>query len=315
MEILEINAFEYDKTFQYSYHIFNSARFNELNSSKCEKVHYLVFKDSKIRLGIILGVKQNRLFSPFSSPFGGFETITNNLRLSQIDEALLMLDSWVKQNNYSEISITLPPVFYNNSFISKLCNCLYRFGYQNVVLDLNYHFPVSKLQNDYLKEVVWYNSRKNLKISFKVGLVFEKIDENKGLLAYEIIKKNRGERGFPLRMTWEQILTTMEVVKMDFFIVKRENEGIAAAILYHVSPKVVQVVYWGDLPSHSECKTMNFLSYSVFNYYNNTDIEIIDIGPSTENSIPNFGLCEFKESIGCDISNKYKFTKIIKKCL
>jgi len=38
----------------------------------------------------------------------------------------------------------------------------------------------------------------------------------------------------------------------------------------------------------------------------------IDIGPSTENSIPNYGLCEFKESIGCDISPKYTFYKYLK---
>ena len=54
---------------------------------------------------------------------------------------------------------------------------------------------------------------------------------------------------------------------------------------------------------------MNFLSFNVFQYYKNQGIAIIDIGPSTENSIPNHGLCEFKESIGCDISIKTEFFK------
>ena len=52
---------------------------------------------------------------------------------------------------------------------------------------------------------------------------------------------------------------------------------------------------------------MNFLAYHVFNFYKKNGIKVIDIGPSTENSIPNHGLCEFKESIGCDISPKHSF--------
>jgi len=54
---------------------------------------------------------------------------------------------------------------------------------------------------------------------------------------------------------------------------------------------------------------MNFLSFNVFNYYKDLGIEIIDIGHSTEDSIPNNGLCEFKESIGCSIGILYEFYK------
>jgi hypothetical protein len=56
---------------------------------------------------------------------------------------------------------------------------------------------------------------------------------------------------------------------------------------------------------------MNFLSYKIFEFYKKTGIRIVDIGPSTENSVPNHGLCEFKESIGCDISTKFTYRKEI----
>lgn len=38
-------------------------------------------------------------------------------------------------------------------------------------------------------------------------------------------------------------------------------------------------------------------------------LKYLDIGPSTENSIPNYGLCDFKESIGCRRSLKYTMVK------
>jgi len=76
-----------------------------------------------------------------------------------------------------------------------------------------------------------------------------------------------------------------------------------------VAEETVQVIYWGDLPQFSEYKTMNFLSYNIFKHYKEAGIAMIDIGPSTEDSIPNYGLCEFKESIGCDINIKTEYFK------
>ena len=54
---------------------------------------------------------------------------------------------------------------------------------------------------------------------------------------------------------------------------------------------------------------MNFLSFHVFSYYKNKGIRVIDIGHSTVDSVPNHGLCEFKESIGCSIGLLYEFYK------
>jgi lipid II:glycine glycyltransferase (peptidoglycan interpeptide bridge formation enzyme) len=131
-------------------------------------------------------------------------------------------------------------------------------------------------------------------------------------IAFAIIKKNREVRGFPLRMTWEQIEETIKVIKADFFLLYNDSkETIASAMVFHINSKVVQVVYWGDLPEFSHLKTMNFLSYKIFEYYQDSTVEIIDIGPSTEDSIPNYGLCEFKESIGCDITTKLIVSKTV----
>jgi len=53
---------------------------------------------------------------------------------------------------------------------------------------------------------------------------------------------------------------------------------------------------------------MNYFSYKVFEHYYRKGLGILDIGPATENGIPNYGLCEFKENIGCTASLKYCVT-------
>lgn len=308
MEILEVDSIQYAEIFSKPYHVFNTAAFNAINAYKCEQVYYLTFKDSKTRLGIIFGVREHKLISPFSAPFGGFECTSEDIRLQQIDAALIALEAWAKEKMFHGIRIISPSFFYNENFLNKIYNCLYRADFVSNNIELNYQFPTFKFDENYSNSI-WYNAKKNLKRAQQSNLSFEKLNTENGKLAYDVIAQNRKERGFPLRMTWEQVQETMTVISVDFFVVKKEETPIGAALIFQVTNEIVQVVYWGDLPEFAEYKTMNFLSFNVFQYYKNQGIKIIDIGPSTENSIPNYGLCEFKESIGCDISIKTEFYK------
>jgi len=308
VEILEVTPEAFDAAFPYPNHIFNTGAFSKLNEPRFDKVHYLLFKDSKIRLGIILGLRDGILLSPFSATFGGFELVSHDVKLYQIDAAIQSLFDWAKFRNYRAIRLIPPPFFYKEDFLAKATNCLYRAGFETKNIELNYHFETDKL-NDSYEQDIWYNARKNLKRANSYGLVFEELDKSQGKLAYDIIAQNRAERGFPLRMTWEQLVTTNSVIPMDFFLVKNATDTIGAAIVYHIAPGIVRVIYWGDLPQFSEYKTMNFLSYKLFSYYKEQGIRMIDIGHSTVDSVPNNGLCEFKESIGCSIGLLYEFYK------
>lgn len=311
MEILEVDSLQYAEVFSKPYHFFNAAAFNHINAYKCEQVFYLIFKDTKVRLGIIFGQRDNKLVSPFSAPFGGFLATSEDVKLNQIDAALQALTVWATAKKIEGMRIVSPSFFYNENFLNKVYNCLYRAGFESNNVELNYQFPTHKFNENYQANL-WYNARKNLKRAFQAHLTFEKLAVENGKQAYDVIAQNRRERGFPLRMTWEQVQETTNVISADFFLVKKEETPIAAAVVFHVADQIVQVIYWGDLPQYAEYKTMNFLSFQVFQYYKQQGIAMIDIGPSTEDSVPNHGLCEFKESIGCDISIKTEFYKKLK---
>jgi lipid II:glycine glycyltransferase (peptidoglycan interpeptide bridge formation enzyme) len=159
---------------------------------------------------------------------------------------------------------------------------------------------------------LWQSSRRNLKIALTNELTFiqcSKIEEMERV--YEIIRKNREARGFPLRMTFEEIYKTSKIIPANFFIVADKNSNeVASAIAFTVAARIVQIIYWGDLPGFTHLKSMNFLSYKIFEFYKEKEFKFVDIGISTENSNPNYGLCEFKESIGCASSPKYTFSKL-----
>lgn len=312
MEIIETNQFYFDEILSHPYHLFSTGLFSNLNEKKVDTLYYLLFKDSKFRLGIIIGVKKNIASSPFSAPFGGFIPVKIDTKIEIVENAVSLLESWLFKKGIENLNITLPPFFYNSNFISKQINVLFRNGFKIENIDLNYHLDVGKA------EIKQYDSlsrsaRKNLNISLKSGLTLSKcstIIEKKA--AFKIIQQNREERNYPLRMDWEIVCETNKIIDADFFICNKEyNIPVGAAMVFHVADNIAQVIYWGDLRAYSSIKPMNFISFKILEYYSEKGIQIIDIGPSTEDSIPNYGLCEFKEGIGCEISTKYSFKKRI----
>ena len=78
-------------------------------------------------------------------------------------------------------------------------------------------------------------------------------------------------------------------------------------MVYRVSGDKAQIIYWGNSPDTENLRPMNFMAYSIFNHYKGKGVKFMDIGPSTEFSIPNVGLCDFKQSIGCTVSPKISF--------
>lgn len=309
MELIKVDRNIYKEIINAPYHIFNSADFNLLNKNKCEKLYFFLFKEKKYCLGLIAGLVNNSIISPFSAPFGSFSFIKEDIRISHIENAIDELEKFALANKKLSIKHILPPVLYHESFLSKLINVLYRKGYNISNVDTDYYFNLANFNDNYIK-ILWGNARKNLNISLKHNFVFRRCKTRQDKKsAYHIIKVNRQSKGYLLKMEYDEIIATSKIIKTDFFIVHSYDREAASAIVFHVAPHIVQVIYWGDVPDFSEYKLMNFLSYKIFEYYKGKKIKYVDIGPSTENSIPNYGLGEFKESIGCNLSPKLSFHK------
>ena len=309
MEIIEVSSKDYAAIIIHTLFIYAGVEFNNLNSYKCDSIHYLLFKDRHFRMGIVGGIKNNIFLSPFSASFGGFSFQRDDIRLEYIDEALYCLLEWVKIKNLSGINLTLPPSFYRESQISKLTNCLFRKSFKISKIDLNYHFNLRYFDDTYINHI-WKEARNNLRKAFLNKLVFNycKSFEEKEI-AYDIIRQNKEENGYSLFLDLNQIIETAKIVDCDFFLVRDMNlHPIASAIVYQVSFEIVQIIYWGDLCEYRNLRAMNFLSYKIFEYYRIFGKKIVDLGPSTNYSVPNYGLSVFKESIGCEMTTKFSFS-------
>lgn len=279
-------------------HIFNSAEFCELNACKCDEIHYLLFREEKYRLGIVLGQRGSNFFSPFSAPFGGFEAVRKDVQMQFLENAVELLKAYVEERNGSKMKITLPPLFYAQSVISKTINVLYRKEFSVDVIDVNHTIDLRSWNIKAIKRQAGFE-----------GMKFHLCeDSDEKSLVYDIISQNRAHRGYPLRMTKEQVMQTTSLVDADFFLVRIPcGQNVASALVYRVSKDIVQVIYWGNLSGFDEFRPMNFLALNLFEFYAKSGLKTVDIGPSSENSFPNYGLCDFKERIGCEVHPKFSF--------
>ncbi|MCM1157842.1 MAG: hypothetical protein NC300_09550 [Bacteroidales bacterium] len=311
MNVKIISAEEYEKICDSYQYFYNSMAFHELNRGKVERLEYLLFSEKKNKLALAVGLQGDVMKVPYSAPFGVFEKLQKHIKLEDIDSALQILSSYARKKGIARIIFRMPPIFYDESFLSKLQNCLLRNAWKIDVCDLNYQFFIRNM--DAYMDSLQRNARKNLKNAARQEFVFRHCDTDADKeAAYQVIAINRFRKGYPLRMAYEQVYHTIQLTEHDFFLLTEKEINVAAAVVFRVNRDIYQVIYWGDIDGYESKRPMNYLAYKLYEFYVQKDIRVLDIGPSTEDGIPNYGLCGFKESIGCEVSSKITYVKNIK---
>ncbi|MDE6556435.1 MAG: GNAT family N-acetyltransferase [Duncaniella sp.] len=299
LTVIRVTPDAYASVFPTTSHVYNSVKFSELNRNKAEEVIYLLLNDEKGKpqFGITLGLRENMLLSPFSAPFGGVETVKQRKSVAHWIEAAECVKEYAAVRNFA-LRIALPPSFYSPTDALDAQSLAFSSTGLTNVPEYNYHFPHNFPD-------LSSSSRNKLTTAKKQNFDIKITDEVDR--AYAVIRENREERGYPLRMTLEQVKETVKVIKADFWLVSLGDEDVAAAQIYHVAPGVVQVIYWGDKRRFSAMRPMNLLAWEVARHYAEKGI-LVDVGPSSSDGVPSYGLCDFKENIGCVLSPKNVFT-------
>lgn len=297
MELRQVSAWEFAQTFPKPNHIYNSVAFTELNRRKCDEAAYLIFADTKVRGGLIAGLRDGIWHSPFSAPYGGLVT-TARRPVDEIEEMYTLAAAFSRQQALG-LRVTLAPEFMDPDTFAKSVNVLSRMS-SHTVCDINHHAEIKSVTDP--AQLFSYNARGALKQALRLPYTFEQLTPTRENISrvHRVITLNHSHRGYPVHMTVDDIAATAPIVGADFFVLTLDGEDIAAAQIHHPWPGVAQIIYWGDVPGHQAQRPMHRLAAAIFGHYiGRGDIDIVDIGISTVDGIPNPGLCFFKESIGC----------------
>lgn len=309
--LFEVNSEEYKRSFNHDPNPFISIPYIQLNSDKVDKLVYLVNNRDKSIIGLAGGIKNGKLLSPFSAPFGGFHYRNEKIHYSKVYEFVNDLKCYVQNNNIKKIELILPPDFYCHSNNAKTINALLRSHYIMLTPDIT---SLGNLEN-FAGQFSDRKSRKCYRQALDHGLLFaeaKNLSEKK--IAYNIVKENRAWLNREVSVPFNEIMNTSKLWPVDFFIVTNDQEEkLAAAIFYRGHHEIVQAVWWGDTKTGRQLRAMDFMCNKLWSYYKELGYKYIDVGISTEEGIPNDGLLRFKETLDATSALRHRFVWELKK--
>lgn len=304
--LIEIEQERYRKLFPADPHPFISESFINLNKSKTDRIAYLTGDTDKPEIGLIAGVVQGVLKSPFSAPFGGFHFRKEIMYINEIDNFLASLKSAVSSSGYQGIELVLPPDLYHPTFNAKVISSLLRNNFEIISADITNWVDLLNFSGSFIQR----NSREYYRQAVRNGLIFKLVSTTKEKEeVFTLISENRAKFRRPIFMSYNDIHDTSRLWPVDFFkVCNPDGIMVASAVFYRNHPEICYAVFWGDNETGRPLRAMDFLSFSLWSYYKDLGYRYIDLGISTENGTPNEGLLRFKESHDSVSSLRYKFS-------
>lgn len=304
MRAESVTPAEFLSLFPSAPNVYVSAPFCELNAPKADRVEWIVARDSRLRLGLVAGLRGGVWRSSWSAPFGGF--LSNRRQSAEVYAGAIGAISAMLA---APLAITLPPTFYSPEAVAATAAAMLSAGARQEHV-LNYHYPLDEI-GSYVENLP-PNSRRYYNMALGHGFTFSRLDpaDSAALaLVYGIIARNRAEQGYPLAMTLADVAATVRVVAADLFLLTSPAEGpCASALVYRAAPGVAQVIYWGDVASGRHLQPMSLLPAEIFRYYAREGFRAVDLGPAGDFGNLNSGLAAFKERVGALPSLKLRLT-------
>ncbi len=303
--IHEVTKKEYRDTFPTNPHIYISDEFLDLVNYKVEHEIRLM-QDDKTQIGIIAGIKNESLVSPYSAPFGGFHYTHEYISYDVINEFIGNLKEYVKTHGLKAIEITLPPDIYQTCMNAKLVKAMLDNGYKLNKPDFTNWVNIAEFDGKWVSKKAANICRKAVNNRLTFHHVEDKPSQQK---AYDIIYRNRIEQNREIHMSLECILEVNSIIPIDFFLIKdSEGENSGAGIFYRGHQDIAQGIFMGDEMEKRQLGVINFLVMNIYDFYKQQNFKYIDLGTSSLAGEPNIGLIRFKEIHNCATSLRYSFS-------
>jgi hypothetical protein len=289
--------------------IFNTVNFFQLHRPSSAFYFQLACGNTNRVVGVAhFGEVASGYFrSPVRGTFGGFEFV-ENVRLQAVEGFVAEVERGLRQAGASTIEILTPPTNLNPSASAILYNVLVRRGYMVRCADLDCYLTVDKVP---LIEKVKHSRRQRIHKCKREGMRGVEVDQTQWEEVYNVISANRLRRGYPVTMTYEAIQQMAEAFpkSLVFFGAFAGREMIASSICVWVSPTILYVFYWGDLPGWEHFSPVSLLAETIYDYASQRGCRLLDLGTSSLDGRPNYGLMDFKHEMGCQESLKLTYVR------
>jgi hypothetical protein len=293
-------------------HIFNTPQFFKIHRTPNACYLQLASKGSGEVLSTIHFAEESRgvFRSPRLGTFGSFDfKDPPSIELVEFfaDEAERVL----RERGATHVTIVSPPFAHAPERSHLVFLALHNRGYRATPHSLNQSV---RLDDRPFAARIDADARRRLMRARELGLDARRLTSLSELSdAYQLILENTSRKGYRLSMTWDGIREMSETFgdRIYGFGVFRQTEPAAASITIRVSQDVVYVFYWCDAAGFSAVSPIVLLADAIYEHARAEGARWVDIGTSTNDGLPNYGLIHFKQNLGCEASLKLAYSKVL----
>ena len=288
--------------------MWNTAAFAALRPGVVDRRLVVDHRDESGRLvGSWIGVVDHGIWiSGYSAPFGGLDLQRDHETVDDVAALVARGLDVAREAGCRRVEVRAKPPHFSGSE-AHILFALLQAGFVVVESDLNYVIDLSEHRSiDDWRGALRRESRRALRQVSDVGLRVEQLergDESAWTEAYEVLRRNRVDRGRPMRLELDYVRASRDrfegLARMT--VARLNDDVIAAALVYRVGRGRDLVQYWGDHGHTLTRSPMPLLVEAVVADAIRTGASMVDIGISTDHGEPNLGLMRFKRAMGCRV--------------
>jgi hypothetical protein len=260
----------------------------------------LFFKDSTL-LAVLpaatkVGDQSSLLRSHPGASFGGFIT-RSNLSLRDAERLVTHFLAYCREHEYTGAELTSPPQIYSKRPNQHIDFFLYQHGFRYRKREIS-----SVIQLDLLPAQVFElfapDSRREAQRAQKLGV---QARENDDLPAfYDLLKQDLKRHNTQPTHALEELIKLRQIFpeRLRLFTAHLENTMIAAILIFVCNSNAALAFYVSHPEAFRHYRGINLLFYEVMRWCAQQGLRFLDLGTTTINMQPNWGLAHFKESFG-----------------
>ena len=291
----------------YEVSLFNLTQ-HRLLQSKGDWISYYIIREKKksALAEIHFHLTDFTATSPYRSPFGSIDA-SRDLEPSVLFRFLQYIESDLRKSGIKKIIVKNPPTLYNAQLQTLLQVFLSNLNFRIDTAEPGAILIVDKsakdLSSQWEKRKVKQAHEKELKIRH------EGVDQLNTL--YNFIHDCRVQKGYPSSMTFDEIHRTVHTFPERFLLtsIHKKNELVAASICVRCNSHVLYHFYSDHNTSDKSTNPTVYLIRSLYEYCFENGIALFDLGTSSIDGIPNFGLLNFKLRLDATPTTKFTFQK------
>lgn len=235
--------------------------------------------------------------SPYGGSFGGVATPIR-FSYTHCEDLVMAMKTFLEDSDFAEMSITPPPKIYGRVQSNYFEFNLLAGGFWLAKREVTSVINLSSFDNNPF-EIMEKRSRTAVKKAKKEGVQVVEFSEDYESF-YGILTESKERHNALPTHTLDELMKIRSLVpgsaKLDMAYI---NGDPAAGILYFLcNPQVILAFYICHKSQYKNYSPVSLLLYQGILWSKKNNFRFLDLGTTTLNGAPNYGLFMFKESFG-----------------